>query len=260
MRYFLKLAYNGGPFHGWQIQPNALSVQETLETALSTILRSPISVVGAGRTDTGVNAKEMFAHFDTVNEIADKSKFLASLNSLVGPYIALQDLIPVEPDAHARFDASERTYKYFVAFSKNPFMKDISWHCSSSLDIEAMNKAAGSLIGRRDFTSFAKLHSDAKTNICDVRSAEWEFLGNNHEGYDFIGNLNNGIVFTIKADRFLRNMVRAIVGTLIDVGRGKISQEQFENVLLAKNRGAAGTSMPPQALFLWHISYPFIKS
>ena len=252
MRYFLKLSYDGAGFHGWQSQPNACSVQQTLESALSTVLRQPTRLTGAGRTDTGVNARCMYAHFDTDHRIEDTNRFLVGLNRMVGPRIALQSVIPVGDDAHARFDASERTYRYFVIFEKSPFLAASSWHSPSILDTEVMNKAAGILIGRQDFTSFSKLHTDVKTNICDVRRATWKEY-NNTFGV-------RGIYFEISADRFLRNMVRAIVGTLVDVGRHKITVDRFREILELRDRCAAGISMPPQALFLWDISYPFIPS
>ncbi|MDE6410512.1 MAG: tRNA pseudouridine(38-40) synthase TruA [Muribaculaceae bacterium] len=264
MRYFLKLSYNGAPFHGWQSQPNAVSVQQTLEEALSTILRAPVSIIGAGRTDTGVNARIMFAHFDVDSEmnvarLNDKKRFLLSLNRLSGPDIAIHDLIPVAEDAHARFDASKRTYKYFVSFEKTPFLANISWHSPSRLDVDAMNDCAALLLRTSDFTSFAKLHSDAKTNICKVSQAKWTpwhspFLSSESSE----GDCGKGIVFTISADRFLRNMVRAVVGTLVDVGRGKLSKEAFQRIIDDCDRCSAGTSMPPQALFLWDVEYPYI--
>ncbi len=249
MRYFLKLSYSGAPFHGWQSQPNVQSVQSVIESALSTVLRAPVAIVGAGRTDTGVNARRMYAHFDAP-EITDKGKFLLSLNRLCGPAVALEDLIRVPDDAHARFDATEREYRYFVSFGKSPFLSPVSWHSPSALDTEAMNRAAALLRETEDFTSFAKLHSDARTNICDLREARWDDW-NNQYGVP-------GIVFTIRADRFLRNMVRAVVGTLVDVGRGKLSLNDFKNIIDARDRCLAGTSMPPQALFLWDIKYPYI--
>ncbi len=248
MRCFLKLSYNGASFHGWQSQPNAVSVQQTLEDALSTMLRRQVSVVGAGRTDTGVNARIMYAHLDLDTFPADKKRFLISLNRLCGPAIAVEDIIQVSPDAHARFDAVEREYRYFVTFCKSPFLKDSSWHSPSPLSIDAMNEAADLLLDTRDFTSFAKLHTDVKTNICDVREACWR----NWENTFGVP----GAVFIIRADRFLRNMVRAVVGTLVDVGRGKLSTEEFRDIINARNRGCAGTSMPPQALFLWNVAYP----
>lgn len=247
MRYFLKLAYNGAPFHGWQSQPNAESVQQCIEEGLATLLRCPTPITGAGRTDTGVNARVMYAHFDCEKEIEDKRRFLLSLNRLVGRDIAIDDLITVSDDAHARFDATEREYRYFVTFEKNPFIYPFSWFSSGELDVELMNRCGKILIDTKDFTSFAKLHSDAKTNICDVREAEWRVWDNPYGA--------RGIYFVIKADRFLRNMVRAVVGTLVDVGRGKISEDGFKDIILAKDRCSAGTSMPPQALFLWNIKY-----
>ncbi len=258
MRYFLQLSYNGSSFHGWQSQPNAVSVQETVEKAISTVTRRPVAVTGAGRTDTGVHARCMFAHFDLEDEIHDKGKFLLSLNRLCGPNVAFHDLIEVSPDAHARFDATERTYKYIVTFRKSPFLSGLSWHSPSVLDVEKMNEAAAILTDTSDFTSFAKLHSDVKTNICDVRNAIWTPLSD--QGQSGISFPGDGIVFTISADRFLRNMVRAVVGTLVEVGRGKISLNGFREIIERKNRCAAGTSMPPGGLYLWEIKYPFITN
>lgn len=258
MRFFLELAYNGLAFHGWQIQPNADSVQEKVESALSTILRQEIKITGAGRTDTGVHARQMFAHFDYQDDIQDKEKWILSLNRLVGKDIFIKNIYKVSEDAHARFDANQRTYKYFISFSKSPFLRDFYWHSPTSLDLEAMNSASQILLNISDFTSFAKLHSDVKTNICDVREAGWKEIKKDEEAGSFLGQLNDGIVFTISADRFLRNMVRAIVGTLVDVGRHKISIERFNQIILDKNRCSAGTSMPPQALFLWNVSYPYL--
>ncbi|MDE7347393.1 MAG: tRNA pseudouridine(38-40) synthase TruA [Muribaculaceae bacterium] len=247
-RYFLRLAYRGAPYHGWQVQPNAVSVQGVVENALSTALRSPISIVGAGRTDTGVNARVMYAHFDFEDPFPDKGRLLVSLNRLVDRDIAIHDIIPVHKDAHARFDAIERSYKYFVAFEKTPFFYPLSWYCPHPLDLERMDEAAGLLLATEDFTSFAKLHSDAKTNICKVTKAEWSMID------------ENMAVFTITADRFLRNMVRAVVGTLVDVGRGKLTPDEFRNIIERKDRCAAGQSMPGEALFLWDVKYPYIRS
>lgn len=258
MRYFLKLAYNGANFHGWQSQPNALGVQQKIEEALSIVTRLPISIVGAGRTDTGVHARRMFAHFDLPEPISDKGKFLLSVNRLVGKNISIYDVLEVAEDAHARFDASERSYKYFVTFEKSSFIYPYSWHSPSPLNVEIMNKAASVLLSTNDFTSFAKLHSDVKTNICDVKEARWDIIDKNYCPGSFF--IDNGIVFTITADRFLRNMVRAIVGTLVDVGRAKLSLQDFQDIIERKNRCAAGTSMPPQALFLWDVKYPFISN
>lgn len=246
-RYFLKLSYRGAPFHGWQIQPNAVSVQETVENAISTILRARTPIVGAGRTDTAVNARVMYAHFDAVPlDLSRKDKILVSLNRLVGKDIAIHDIIAVPDNAHARFDAIERTYKYFISFEKTPFLYQLSWFCPNRLDIGIMNDAASILLDTEDFTSFAKLHSDALTNICRVTRAEWTLEN------------DSMAVFTITADRFLRNMVRAIVGTLVDVGRGKLSCNRFADIIRCKDRCAAGQSMPGEALFLWDIKYDFV--
>lgn len=251
MRYFLQLAYDGAGFHGWQSQPNACSVQQTIEEALSTILRQPTKITGAGRTDTGVNARRMYAHFDAYTPISDERRFLTGLNRMVGRGISLQRLIPVDTEAHARFDATERTYRYFTVFEKSPFLSPFSWYSPGLLDINKMNEAAGWLLGRQDFTSFSKLHTDVKTNICDIKRAEWVT-------YENIYGIP-GIYFEITADRFLRNMVRAIVGTLVEVGRGKISVDRFKDIISLRDRCEAGTSMPPQALFLWDVKYPYLS-
>lgn len=241
----MRLAYRGAGFHGWQSQPNAVSIQGVVENAMSTVFRMDIPIVGAGRTDTGVNARTMFAHFDYEDELPDKKRLLVSLNRLVGKDIAIHDIFRVADDAHARFDATERTYKYFVSFEKTPFLYPLSWFCPAKLDIARMNEAAEILLSTEDFTSFAKLHSDARTNICDVRKARWSLEG------------ESLAVFTISADRFLRNMVRAVVGTLVDVGRGKLSIDGFRNIINSKDRCSAGQSMPGEALFLWDIKYQF---
>lgn len=249
MRHFLRLSYDGSAFHGWQRQPGDVSVQQMLEEALSLLLRQDVEIVGAGRTDTGVHAKEMFAHFD--GEISgDKERFLRSLNRVIGHEIAVHEIIPVTDDAHARFDALARTYKYFLSSGKNPFMRGRYWECPYVLDTDVMNEAADFLKSVDDFTSFAKLHTDVKTNICKVTEAKWA-------GFDspFL-NDSSDIVFTITADRFLRNMVRAIIGTLVDVGRGKISLGRFKEIVACKDRCAAGSSAPAHGLFLWHVEYP----
>jgi tRNA pseudouridine38-40 synthase len=250
----MRLSYRGDSFHGWQSQPNAISVQSTIEQALSTVLRTSTPIVGAGRTDTGVNAAEMYAHFNADLSGKDLSKLILSLNRLCGKDISILDIMSVTDDAHARFDATERTYKYFVSYKKTPFLYPLSWQSPTYLDVDKMNKAAELLIQTSDFTSFAKLHSDTKTNICKVTVAKWDkwvlpFSNDENEK-------PNGLVFTITADRFLRNMVRAVVGTLVDVGRGKISLSDFENIIAQKDRCSAGTSMPAQALYLWKVTYP----
>lgn len=239
-RYFMQLGYRGAPFSGWQVQPGAVTVQSVLEQALTTLLRTPTAVVGAGRTDAGVNASMMVAHFD-----ADRLLEPRAVNSLVGPDIAVYDIRQVHDDAHARFDAIARTYHYRAVERKSPFLYPLTW-LTRPLDYELMNRAAALLLETDDFTSFAKLHSDAKTNICKVTRAEW-----------VADPATGGMTFVITANRFLRNMVRAVVGTLVDVGRGKMTVEEFAGVIAARNRCAAGTSMPPQALYLAAVEYPY---
>lgn len=244
-RYFMQLGYRGAPFHGWQYQPNATSVQSTIEDALSTVMRYQVKITGAGRTDTGVNARKMIAHFDLSEPHAQPENLVRALNSLVGHDIAIHSITPVHADAHARFDATSRTYHYYVHAGKSPFLYPLSWQAPPTLDYEKMNRAAEQLLHVEDFTSFAKLHTDVKTNICHVTQAEWLPAG------------DAGMVFVISADRFLRNMVRAVVGTLIDVGRGKLTLGDFSAIISAKNRCAAGTSMPAHALYLWDVKYPY---
>lgn len=245
MRYFVRLSYNGARFHGWQVQPSDSSVQEELERALSMVLRAPIQVVGAGRTDAGVNAATMWAHMDVATPIDDGDRLVRSLNGILCCDIAIHSIVPVADDAHARFDATSRTYKYFVHTTKSPFLYPLSWYCRWDLDYELMNEAARRMMAYRDFTSFSKLHTDVKTNICHITHARWD-----REGDQW--------VFTITADRFLRNMVRAIVGTLVDVGTHKITVEEFCEIIEKKDRCKAGTSMPGNALFLWDVTYPYL--
>ena len=243
MRYFMRLAYRGAEFHGWQSQPNDISVQETIEKAMTMVLRQPIKITGAGRTDAGVNAATMIAHFDA-EPIADAAQLVHQLNSVLPKDIAIYKIFAIHDDAHARFDAVSRTYKYFAHTQKNPFVYPLSWQCPPTLDFDAMNQAAEHLLRYTDFTSFSKLHTDVKTNNCRVTYARWAKEGDQW-------------VFTITADRFLRNMVRAIVGTLVDVGRNKITIEQFCEIIEKKDRCKAGTSMPGNALFLWDVAYPY---
>lgn len=242
----MTLAYRGEPFHGWQTQPDAVSVQSTVEGALATILRRPVPIVGAGRTDAGVNARMMVAHLDLPDEFDPSSpRFLTALNSLCGRDIAIYSFREVAADAHARFDATSRTYRYFVHTRKDPFKGGLSWQAPATLDFGAMNHAAQMMLGKRDFTSFSKLHTDVRTNICDLRRACWVEAGPD-EWY-----------FEITADRFLRNMVRAVVGTLVDVGRGKTTPRNVLDIIGRMDRCAAGTSMPPGPLFLWNVEYPW---
>lgn len=243
MRYFMQLSYRGAPFHGWQSQPGEVTVQSVLEDALSMILRRPMKITGAGRTDAGVNARMMVAHFDAEPSLSDPDGLVRKLNAVVGKDIAVQKIWEVAPDSHARFDAVSRTYHYYAVTEKTPFFYPLSWKAPATLDFEAMNRAAEILLETSDFTSFSKLHTDVKTNICRVSYARWERLGD-HEW-----------VFVITADRFLRNMVRAVVGTLVEVGRGKMSIERFREVIDRRDRCAAGTSMPGEALFLWEVKY-----
>lgn len=242
-RYFIYLGYNGKRYCGWQVQPNGPTVQAWVEKALTTLLRQPTLVVGAGRTDAGVHARSMVAHFDGPDTLTDLLFFAEKLNRLLPKDIAVYRIVPVRPDAHARFDATSRTYKYYVTARKDPFNYESVYKFSGKLDFEAMNDACRLLFDYLDFTSFSKLHTDVKTNNCRIYQAVWE-----PEGDDW--------VFTIRADRFLRNMVRAIVGTLFEVGRGKLSVEGFRRVIEAKDRGQAGTSAPGHALYLSNVTYP----
>ena len=243
MRYFIFLAYNGSAYHGWQIQNNAASVQGELEHALSLILRSKIHVIGAGRTDTGVHASYYVAHFDCDTPVGNTSDLVFHLNSVLPQDISVSRIRQVTDSAHARFDALQREYTYLISPCKTPFCRHLSWFLPTPLALDSMNTAADYLTQFDDFTSFAKLHSGNKTNICHVSSASWT-------------RNDNFIIFKISADRFLRNMVRAITGTLVDVGKGRISPEQFRDIVAARNLSLASSSAPPQGLFLSGISYP----
>ena len=246
MRYFLKLAYNGEKYFGWQMQLNAVSVQEVLTNAISLLLKEDIDLTGAGRTDTGVHAREFYAHFDTSVQFTKETKteFIKRINSFLPSEIVIYDVLPVQPSAHARFDALDRTYKYYVSTKKDPFSLSFTHRIYGSLNMEAMNDCCQKLMQYSDFTSFSKVHTQTKTNNCRITHALWT---SPEEGL---------FVFEITADRFLRNMVRAVVGTLLEVGREKITIEQFCNIIEQKNRSAAGTSVPAHALFLEKINYP----
>lgn len=245
----MQLAYDGAYYHGWQIQPHNNSVQEALEQALATALHQQVSVTGAGRTDAGVHARMMVAHFDVNDPIAKPGLLCHQVNGIVGRSIAVHKIFPVADNAHARFDATSRTYKYFVHTFHSPFLYRLSWQCRPDMDFSMMNKAASQLLRYRDFTSFSRLHTDVKTNNCRVTIAEWTPVTDSERDGQW--------VFTIRADRFLRNMVRAIVGTLADVGMHKLTIDEFCRIIEAKNRCMAGQSAPANALFLWDITYPY---
>lgn len=241
LRYFIELSYNGKKYHGWQIQPDAVSVQEKLNSAISTVLQEKIEVVGAGRTDTGVHATEMFAHFDVQNTI--KGDIEHKLNSILPNDITIAKVFLVDKDAHARFDAKSRSYEYRIWLGRNPFLLDFSWQIHSQvLDISKMNEAANILLEYTDFQTFSKVKTEVYTFNCNVTEAFWKQEG-------------NLLTFHISANRFLRNMVRAIVGTLVDVGLNKITFEEFREIIESKNRGNAGLSVPAKGLFLTQIKY-----
>ena len=242
-RYFIQLSYDGTAYHGWQIQPNGISVQETVAKALSVVARETVLLTGAGRTDAGVHASFFVAHFDTGNQNLDNEKILHSLNCLLPADIAVQCIYKVHAEAHARFDAFSRTYKYYVVKTKDPFSRRYAAKEARIPDIEKMNKAASMLFDYEDFTSFSRLGTDVKTNNCKIDLAEWTDEGNRY-------------VFTIRADRFLRNMVRAIVGTLLEVGFGKLSVDGFCKIIEARDRCSAGASVEAKGLFLTDIGYP----
>lgn len=243
MRYFIEFSYNGKNYFGYQIQPDAISVQEELEKALSTLLREEIKTTGAGRTDTGVHAKKIYAHFDTEKVIDENLP--RRLNSFLPPDISIKQIFPVKEDFHARFDATYRTYEYYISLDKNPFTQESAWqHWKKSLDINAMNEACKILFEYEDFTSFAKLKTDNKTNICKMYKAFWE-------------QNESELKFTVSANRFLRNMVRAIVGTMVEIGSGKIQPEDLRKIIEDKHRNSAGTSAPAHGLYLVDVGYEF---
>ena len=242
-RYFIYFSYKGTAYHGWQIQPNGISVQEVLTKALGTVLRTELEITGAGRTDTGVHARLMVAHFDLETDLPGEFDLTNKLNSILPNDIVVFKVVEVKPEAHARFDAISRKYEYHVITAKNAFKTELAARVSGNLDFEAMNRTASVLKDYRDFTSFSKLHTDVKTNNCCITHAEWTQQGDEW-------------IFTIQADRFLRNMVRAIVGTLFEVGRGRISLNEFKAIIEAKNRCKAGTSVPAHGLYLVDILYP----
>jgi tRNA pseudouridine38-40 synthase len=242
-RYFVQLSFKGTNYHGWQIQPNAVTVQETVERAFSAVLREKIEVVGAGRTDTGVHASFFIFHFDSQNSGLETDRLVYRLNGFLPADIALKRIWKVPAGAHARFSALSRTYKYYIHRKKDPFKTETSCLFTGSLDIEKMKEGADLLPMYSDFTSFSRLHSDVKTHLCRIIMADWDQDGNT-------------LVFTIEADRFLRNMVRAITGTLIQLGTGKLTPEEFRSIINARDRRLAGDSAPARGLFLTDIKYP----
>ena len=242
-RYFLEIAYKGTAYHGWQVQENAQSVQAVLNQALETILRHPVETVGCGRTDTGVHASQHFVHLDTDVELTERHTH--SLNSILPDDIFVKRYLLVAPEAHARFDATLRAYEYHIHTQKNPFRADFSWLVKESLDIALMNEAATFLLDYTDFSCFSKSNTQTFTNNCKIQSACWQ-------------ETEFGLVFCISADRFLRNMVRAIVGTLVDIGQGKTPPSAIRDIIESKNRSNAGVSVPACGLVLTEVHYPYI--
>lgn len=242
MRYFIQLSYNGSSYHGWQIQPNAVTVQETIQDALSKLLNTNISITGAGRTDTGVHAFQMFAHFD-VDETLDTENLTLKLNSFLPKDIAIQSIFQVNADAHTRFHAIKRSYDYKISLKKNVFLFDYTHYVHQKLDVDKMNEAANILLEYTNFQCFSKSNTDVKTYNCKIEKAQWKQEG-------------NLLIFTISADRFLRNMVRAIVGTLLNIGLSKIAVSDMHKILASKDRSEAGFSVPSKGLYLTEVLYP----
>lgn len=246
-RYFIEISYKGTAYHGWQIQPNAITVQEVFNKALKVILKKDIETLGCGRTDTGVHASQFYLHLDLDEAITDHEKMIRSLNALLPHDISVKNILKVSEDAHARFDATLRSYEYHIHFKKNPFKTDSSWLLRDELDISVMNKAAQIILEYQDFGAFCKANADNFTNLCEVSRSEWEVK-------------DDGIIYHISANRFLRNMVRAIVGTLVEVGKGKLNPEAMHQVIQSQNRSEAGISVPACGLFLTAVHYPYIKN
>lgn len=241
-RYFIELSYDGTNYHGWQVQPNAVTVQEVLDRALSTVLRTPIETVGCGRTDTGVHATEFFAHYEVESSMAI-DKVVHSLNGILPSDIAIKNIFPVDDEVHARFSATLRSYQYHIHFNKDPFKHGYSWLLRDEPDIDLMNQAAQIIMQYTDFSCFSKSNTQVKTNNCKISRAEWL-------------RTDDGMVFNISADRFLRNMVRAIVGTLLMVGRKEVTPEGVREIINSKDRSNAGTSVPACGLYLTEVKYP----
>lgn len=246
MRYFIQFSYNGTKYHGWQFQPNAITVQEVLENNLSLLLKEDCKLTGAGRTDTGVHAKIMYAHFDSSSSF-DVEKIQNKLNAILPEDIAVSKILTVHDEAHARFDATSRSYEYLIHTQKNVFNNYQSWYYGRTLDINAMNTAAALLLNHTNFKCFSKSNTDVNTYNCVISYAKWT-------------KDNDKLIFTITADRFLRNMVRAIVGTLVSIGIGKLKPEAIEGIIASQDRGQAGFSVPAEGLYLTEIKYPYINS
>lgn len=242
MRYFIELSYNGKAYHGWQNQPNAISVQEILEDALSKLLKNKIEIVGAGRTDAGVHAEQMFAHFDFQDKF-DVEKMIFKLNSFLPKDISIHNILEVKGDAHSRFDALSRTYNYKITLQKDVFNYEGCYYLKHDLNVTKMNEAASILFDYNNFKCFSRSNTDVKTYHCDIMFAKWK-------------KTNNQLIFTISANRFLRNMVRAIVGTMLDIGHGKTTIGQFHEIIKSENRTKAGASVPAHGLYLSRIEYP----
>lgn len=241
MRYLIQLAYKGTNYHGWQKQHNAHSVQSVLDKKISLLLAQNIETLGCGRTDTGVHAKDFYAHFDAEGTV-DCEGVVYRLNRMLPFDISVYDLKPVDENFNARFDATYREYEYWITQKRDPFLLDEAWYQYGALNVEEMNKAALQLIGKKDFECFSKVQTQVNNFICDVQLAEWKAL-------------DDKLIFTIRANRFLRNMVRAIVGTLVDIGKGRITQEDMEQILASKNRSEAGHSVPAHGLYLTKVVY-----
>jgi tRNA pseudouridine38-40 synthase len=243
-RYFIFISYKGTSYHGWQVQPNSVTVQKILDNALNVVLGEQISTIGAGRTDTGVHAMIFCAHFDSISpDLSTTDNLIFKLNRFLPEDISVNSIRKVRPDANARYSAISRTYKYYISRIKDPFSETSSWFLHGSINIDSMNEACRLLVDHSDFTSFSKLHSNVKNNICRIYKADWE-------------EVKNTLVFTIKADRFLRNMVRAIVGTMVEIGFGKMNLRELDEIILAMDRCRAGKSAPAKGLFLADIEYP----
>ena len=245
-RYFIQLSYDGTNYHGWQVQPNAVTIQSTLNNALSTLLRTPIETTGCGRTDTGVHAKMYYAHFDFPSTIAIDSRLIRSLNGILPMDIAIQQLFQVSDEAHARFDAVSRQYEYHITTVKDPFLRQWACYWPYELDIDKMNEACSLLLKQHDFSCFCKGLTDEQSTICKVTEAKW------------FSN-SNRLIFSITANRFLRNMVRAITGTLLELGENKLSLDDFISIMESGSRSDAGSSVPAHGLYLTRIEYPFVK-